>query len=242
MQGYLACPSEKRTSSPRSASGRQVLGSQHCAIGLLMLRARATSPQVCSQTWMMPHASTLFPWASQVPSSTCAKKKRLILVAMQLSQLPCSRCDSLPTQHHPQLLLVLRSRALSATRRLQPAQAPQSFTFYDDDFDIHMGTNATRLALQRGELPAEYAAPPFSSPVPSAQSPPLHLVQHRRVVAAGRRSVRQTARTVPLVRELSSTRAETSDIGTCWRARATDVFIDKESKVILHTPAATLLR
>lgn len=37
-------------------------------------------------------------------------------------------------------------------------QAPHNFAFLDDDFDIHMGTNATRLALLRASSPADIVA------------------------------------------------------------------------------------
>jgi hypothetical protein len=48
--------------------------------------------------------------------------------------------------------VVLRNRVWLCKLFLQ---APLNFQFLDDDFDIHMGCNSTRLALQRGSSPAE---------------------------------------------------------------------------------------
>ena len=59
-------------------------------------------------------------------------------------------------------------------------QAPLSFQFLDDSFDLHMGSNATRLALQRGASPTEYA--PFATDY--AFLFPAHLRPLLRSVAA----------------------------------------------------------
>jgi len=127
------------------------------------------------------------------------------------------------------------------TRFLKPLfgfyQAPQSFVWLADDFDIHMGTNATRLDLQRGASPAEYASLPFASSrqklratvqrvcarrrrLLMRRAAPLPLpTQHRRVVAGGRGGVREAAGAVPPVRQLKESK-----------------FIDVESSVISYPP------
>ncbi len=74
-------------------------------------------------------------------------------------------------------------------------QAPLDFNFLDEDFDIHMGCNSTRLDLLRGVSPAEYALPAtkytflFSQSSPLA--PPHTSLQHNRILAAGRARVLQ---------------------------------------------------
>jgi hypothetical protein len=73
---------------------------------------------------------------------------------------------ALPHHTFNNLLASSRSRGLAAgappVQALSPTfpkflhpQAPESFAWLADDFDIHMGTNATRLDLQRGASPVE---------------------------------------------------------------------------------------
>ncbi len=112
-------------------------------------------------------------------------------------------------------------------------QAPQSFVWLPDDFDIHMGTNATRLDLQRGASPAEYAslccacfAPPLCASLPSSIAHAPRRPSSSPHAASSRRGRRTRKLSRSCVRRTSCTPAESAK------------FIDVESNVM--PPSAAL--